>query len=279
MKVVSIGGGIEPGHYALHSRFEHAVNLADGEHLVTVVDPAVGSGPLHLVVSGIDLNRVQSLDVDTRSVTLAETRLPVDPAMRYDPELPLAGADAGLLAWNAELGAALLVQVAPQRSLAFLLDPARRVEFRPGFEEAVAARVESGIDRVFGGDVAGGVALIKGVGFGLTPSGDDFVAGLVLGIRVLAAVAGEDHDTTVAEILRIARGGNMLANSLLDLAAAGRVPQPMHEFTAALLAGGDDEVETAVRRVVAVGHTSGADFATGLVMTVRAGTGFLRGRM
>ena len=49
MNVVSIGGGVAPGRYALHSRFDHAVNLADGEHLVAVVDGVIGCGPLGLL--------------------------------------------------------------------------------------------------------------------------------------------------------------------------------------------------------------------------------------
>jgi hypothetical protein len=282
MNVVSIGGGVAPGRYALHSRFDHAVNLADGEHLVAVVDGVIGCGPLNLVVSGIDLGRVQTLDVDADAVTLIGRRIPIDPAVRYDPVLPLADVDAERLLWNAELAAALLVQLAPPRSLAFLLDPSLRSEFRPGFEQAVAARIESGVDRLFAGDVAGGIATIKGVGFGLTPSGDDFVAGLLLGLRILEVAAGEDLAEIIAAIRRAARGGNLMANSLVDLAAAGRAPEPMHKLAGALLEGEDAAVDAAVHRIVAVGHTSGADYATGLVMALRAGPGFvsqIAGRM
>ena len=50
MSIVSRGDHIRPGRYQLHSRFAKAINFANGEWLVSLVNEDVGAGPVNLVM-------------------------------------------------------------------------------------------------------------------------------------------------------------------------------------------------------------------------------------
>jgi hypothetical protein len=130
-------------------------------------------------------------------------------------------------------------------------------------------------DRCAAGDLAGTVEAaerIVGLGPGLTPSGDDILAGLLVSLRLLGgAVHPGGRAEWVADWLGAAVTADAgtrttaLAATLLHCAASGGAGA---EVAAVLRAvAGHEPAAPAVRRLLAAGHTSGADLATG----VRAG--------
>lgn len=119
------------------------------------------------------------------------------------------------------------------------------------------------------------VSSLVGAGAGLTPSGDDVLAGVLLGLRLhgsadalrrlWAAVAPRLGTTTT------------LSAALLRQARQGYAVDPVVRLTDALCSGPPDgcsgwqpEVERAVREVLAVGHSSGADLLGGLAGCLQA---------
>jgi Protein of unknown function (DUF2877) len=94
-------------------------------------------------------------------------------------------------------------------------------------------------------------AELIGRGPGLTPEGDDFVAGMA---GVLAAAGrGDDVAALLGDDLR--RRTTALSATLLELAAQGMGPEPLQ----AVLAGDAD----ALPRLLSLGHTSGRAYARG----------------
>lgn len=108
--------------------------------------------------------------------------------------------------------------------------------------------------------VAAACAPLVGLGRGLTPAGDDLVAG-ALGVVALAGrpclappLAGR---TTLLGATQVAH------------AAAGALVEPLHAIVAALLAGAPPPA-AALRRTLALGHSSGADMLAGVQLAVAA---------
>ncbi len=132
--------------------------------------------------------------------------------------------------------------------------------------------------RCAAGDLAGAVEAaerIVGLGPGLTPSGDDVLAGLLVALRTLSSsvqhggTAGWLADWLGAAVTADAdTRTTTLAASLLHCAAAG---QASAEVAAVLRAvAGHEQTAPAARRLLAAGHTSGADLAFGLLAGCRA---------
>ncbi|WP_067478090.1 DUF2877 domain-containing protein [Actinomadura hibisca] len=133
-------------------------------------------------------------------------------------------------------------------------------------------------ERCADGDLAGAVEAaerIVGLGPGLTPSGDDILAGLLVTLRLFgAAVPAGGRAVWLADWLGAAVTADAetrttaLAATLLHCAAAGAAGA---EVGAALRAvAGQEAPGPAARRLLAAGHTSGADLAWGVVAGCRA---------
>jgi hypothetical protein len=128
-----------------------------------------------------------------------------------------------------------------------------------------AARVLADGDGEAAGRLLGAVL---GLGPGTTPSGDDVACGLLLGARAfdLSPVALEVAAAAVRR--RATTATTAVSAGLLAEAAAGRAPEPVLRAVEALLGSGD--VEAALTALLAVGHTSGADLATGVLAAATA---------
>src|SRR6185295_423560 len=97
--------------------------------------------------------------------------------------------------------------------------------------------------------------IFAGRGPGLTPAGDDLLAGYAAGLALFADRETEAH--AIAE--RAAARTTLLSATLLRHAARGELPEPAH----ALLEDGDP------LPLLAFGHTSGKALLLGLALAAR----------
>jgi hypothetical protein len=269
-ELTSIGDDVEEGTYTVHSRFRRAVNLTDGDRLITLVTPDLGAGPRNLVVRGLELERVVGLRVDASGVEIGSRRFAIG-GRTYDSSIDLSGACLDALRDGLGTLRACLVALAPPGSLAFLLDEGRLRGLRPGFETAFARHVRACARDIFTSDLLRGVSRLAGAGVGLTPSGDDFICGLLLGAAILETLGAGDLGSIRKAVFEAARRGDVLADTNLALARDGLVGERVRDLILALAAGDRRAVRGAAIRVFAIGHTSGADLVTGLFMTLDTG--------
>lgn len=122
-------------------------------------------------------------------------------------------------------------------------------------------------------EAAAAARALLGLGPGLTPSGDDILAGTLVTLRALEPLAPplqQVFDAVAATVSAHAPARTPLVSAeLLKHAVAGRcIPQ-----LAALLAALDHRpgrLEQALRGLLAVGHHSGGDLARGVALTLSA---------
>lgn len=204
--------------------FRHAIYLQVDGSVLAVVSADVPPGPLHL--------RVRALPTASVGGTV---EMALDAPRRWHPPPadPLA-----------------VVAVAPDAAVQ--LDLADRSELaRDGTADAASVAVASG-------DLVALVRHLGGRGHGLTPAGDDVLAGIVF---VLAS-AGWDHANLGAAVADTRTHPISLA--FLEWAARGQAVEPIHDLLAALLASDAHAVSEHQDRVAAIGHTSGVDLLLGL---------------
>lgn len=137
--------------------------------------------------------------------------------------------------------------------------------------EAVAAgnlipakRAAAALRALDGEDLAEVGAQLGGAGPGLTPAGDDALGGILLARRALGTGNGLED---------VARGVQTTAISAAFLlwAARGQALAPVHDLLAAAVAGDAGLARSAARALEVVGHSSGADFAWGLLQGLGSG--------
>jgi hypothetical protein len=168
------------------------------------------------------------------------------------------------LAWTGSAGPVVVRSVrewAPARVGPGLLAADALAALGDALPAPAALGIDGALVRLLPTEPAAAVAGLLGVGPGLTPAGDDVIAGFLVGARAcgldtseaLAAVAAMAHDRTTA-----------LSAALLWHAARGEC---ISEVAAVLASPSDSSLGELLR----IGHTSGAALALGLASAASAG--------
>lgn len=260
MHIVAIGDMVPPGNYRFHSRFIRVVNYRNADGLITfVADDRALSGRA-LLVDGLPRGK-SPVRISPTHVVVDGAPLPCADAARYDSSF--SGLEAVHLPPLVEWMQEVLVRRGPALSLAVLHDSGREAAFASAFERALLDRFRAAHVAMEAGAVLEAVERFKGVGFGLTPSGDDFITGL---LYALGAVPGSDEVAPLRrEILKVAVGCAALSYQFMKDAAAGSYPRDVKAmFTAARL-GDEPQTRRRLDELLAHGHTSGADTVAGMI--------------
>ena len=244
----------------VHSVFTHAVNLELGDQMWTVVARGGHDAALTLRLSGVvtpgDLGlRVRDpVYVRSRHVRAGPAVIDARTAVRWMPQAYDVDRD-GLGERIAELEAA-----------------ARRIAW-PG-SWPLAGAVAGALASARPGDLDEAVRRAVGRGPGLTPAGDDVLAGIlaVLTAPPLAPGAGGAREPAAAR-LRAALAPALpatteISRALLAQASHGHVSRPLWELVSTVLSGRAPSAQ-ARADVLGTGATSGGDTCAGLVAACR----------
>lgn len=273
----------------VESAFAEACNLvtADGERF-SLVSAAVGNGPLNAVVNPAAalslLRQHQRVDGNGRFLTLSAgyhldlTQAEVwDPVPQYERLAAWPQVVVRNLNWLRET----LPLDAPSASLAAA--PAYHTQGAFGSRPAMALIQSQASDLVDGlmrayyeGDLrwlmifAGRLA---GLGPGLTPAGDDWLVGWMVGLRAREALNEGQPGISVlttemvnkAILQAVARETTALSLAFLEAAAIGAVPQVWHDLIDALTNADSMPLRKATTNILRQGATSGADMLAGFL--------------
>lgn len=218
--------------------FPRAAYLRLPGGILVLAAPTVHPGPLHLRLQG------------------ALPRLPVGASAAAAP----AGVEAG--GWMFPVGGRTWRGAVPPpariRASAALLGAAASEAGEGSLLDAVArAEVE---DVLRTGDLESAARALEGRGPGLTPSGDDVMAGVLFCTRLLRGAGAEE--TLVAVARRLVTGP--IARAFAVWAARAQMLAPAHRLVAAAVRGDAAGARRAARDLAGVGESSGADFCLGL---------------
>jgi hypothetical protein len=240
--VLDVGAGVRAavaagGHGTVIATFRRAAYVGLDDAVLAVTTPAAPPGPLHLRCRlPPTLRTGEPVRADGRCLRGRHWALPGD-GPGWEPSLP----DPALLrrGWTAlpDIGAS---------------DPAATAAARE-----VAAEVAAD-------DLTAAAARLGGRGPGLTPAGDDLLAGLLVVARVRGGAEAEPRLRAVADAVTT----TPIARAFLAWAARGQSIAPVHDLLEAIARGDRRAAERALDRLQSVGASSGAFLAAGLALGV-----------
>ena len=111
------------------------------------------------------------------------------------------------------------------------------------------------------------VAALLGLGPGLTPSGDDFLGGMLIALDVCGEKSVQKQLYTEVESLLDSTGP--VSSAHLKAAALGEGGHSLHQVLNMLLNGNDTKLEPAIDAINQIGHTSGWDALAGVAVVLR----------
>lgn len=217
--------------------------------LVALVGPTVPPGPIHLALD--------------RPLPPIETGSPVRVSGGRVAVEDLAIDVLAASAWSGPLPPPRAVLATTGRAARAALEVAAGSALASGpfLDRALRARRALGA-----GNLEESADILAGLGPGLTPSGDDALAGILFAIR---AAAGGTIEPRTALVAGSARTGP-IPRAFLAWAARGQALQPAHDLLLAAVAGDGEGTTRAARALGAVGGTSGTDFLLGLAWGLEA---------
>jgi hypothetical protein len=227
-----------PGTGRVRSVFAKAAYLELPAGLVALALPDVPAGPAH-ARSAVALERLRAGD----RVVVAGTLLQAGPLL-----LDLARPRI----WRGSVPEA----AALEEGRVEVLDVLRRTP-----PSALEQGLQSAALQLVGeGDVEGAADRLGGAGPGLTPAGDDCLAGILLIARIRWGPRAEQRLAAIAAGVRT----NDIALVFLRWAARAQSIEPVHRLLVRAVGGDTEGAARALDALVGFGHSSGADLALGL---------------
>ena len=205
--------------------------------IFAVLDPSAWPGPLHLVAASLPGLPVAGDRVAITGTTLTAGGLKIDfgGARLWDPALP--------------------------DGLGF--DPAVWADAVPPVEPDLAGVWDETAAAVRSGDLASACRRLEGRGGGLTPTGDDTLAGIML-----VAAADRARRPALWKLACQARTSE-LSRAFLEWAARGSSIQPAHDVLEAAASADRAGLARAARTLAGVGASSGRALLAGMALAVR----------
>lgn len=270
----------------------HSVYFTDEDgEIYAIVRQPLGNGPLNLVLpaepahlfnglalgtslasTGATLGVGESITIGLESAAIWEAQACA--ALAPDPAL----LDRGLAALCREIAhrapAESLARVLPHLEEEDLPDALEQVAHFPrshaligGLAESLAQRDRRRLKVV--------TSSLAGLGPGLTPAGDDFIAGVLLALALVRAQRADPALNEIASLLveTAAPRTHEISAAYLRAAYDGQAGERWQPLLAALGAGDAKHIAAAAGPVLTTGATSGADMLAGFIV----GIGALRG--
>lgn len=258
-------------------RFRRAIDLWIGGEVVALVLPDIGDGPFNVVVPYLParaLPRRFTVHTDGDGCQIGPWRLRLDPSPRLWEARP---------PWDqlAPTATALRVLQAVVSEAASRMEDALSLGLAQESLDEGASALDEALRLQDPAAIRGAAARLAGLGPGLTPSGDDYLAGAMLGLWSIAHGHARELDTEYVlvssfafcreacdEIYRAAASRtHHISRAFLKAARDGLADAHWHALLRALTDGEPLAVERAAKTVLTFGATSGFDMLLGFLHT------------
>ncbi len=285
-----LGGGGMVGE--VHSVFDHTINvLSEGGDLVTVACRTVEDSPINLRVDSPRFDEkthpLEGSPVVARDGSvflggvLTIKGLGEAPTWRPELSLPQDVEARGLLGSLLTVVDAVKLHGRPEGFKPIVPHICGLMGVEPGasplwgwnpYAEAALPRIKILVGLLERGDARGAAreaSGLVGLGLGLTPSGDDFLCGLLGALSVASPLLGnlrsDVEEMNRMVFLSVDGRTNPISRGILKHYAEGRPSGSASELIQGLLDRRDSGIEESVRGVCRAGHSSGTDLVVGVL--------------
>lgn len=150
----------------------------------------------------------------------------------------------------------------PKYSLLFLLIPEIKTDPISSFNQLLQQEFEKAFS-FFDDDFFESIRRFRSKGKGLTPAGDDFIAGVLYGIDCLESISKSNYSDIKIQITEIAKNDNLFSRNMQQLAEEARYFKRLQDFLTRFFCQEEPKTISPFRQLIRTGDTSGADLLSG----------------
>ncbi|MDP8267802.1 MAG: DUF2877 domain-containing protein [Candidatus Tenebribacter davisii] len=267
MEILNFGSSIKNGNYILHSKFKNVHNYIDDHDIISLVTTQIGKGPNNIVLNRIPEIANNTITISKQQLIIGNTALKIQLFETSNDNVYIHNYD--LLRTKIEfLEQSIVSEISPD-SLGFLLFPGNEVFFTTAFEKAFISHVKNTMQDFSIEKLPEISKKMKGVGFGLTPSGDDFNCGILYALNYLQQTCRRNFSQLIEKCFQNSIGTNLISNTFLKFAYSNQYYENFYKLLKALKLNCNDSMIKYAEKIINSGHTSGSDMLTGFILTMK----------
>jgi len=260
--VISYGEELSPGGvWSVYSRYDRVVNFIWEDRLISVCASVIPSGVGNLRLSCHKVDWVQSLEIQSERVILNGASLPLHENQLWRvPDLDLPKSYDQINDMEE-----ILAELAPPCSIPALI---REQAPSGAFDRELARQFRLGLGYLECENYPQAASMLKGRGYGSTPSGSDLLAGYLLALAWLERHQKNRLSEIADLILLESLGSDVVSNAFARRARALKPDSDWADLLLAIALEGSD-VRPAIATLISHGATSGADALMGFLTALR----------
>ena len=263
--IISFGDDLISGKYEFHSGFKNIDNFvnANGEFISLASNEAFHAAN-SIILSDFESNQYNQVTIAGNLAWLNQKEYELPAELQYSSDFKFPEISWVEIEDKVHSFIEAYDKMFPVKSLFFLICPQHKEHFISSFEKAFVLQMEEAF-QLLTLDPLKSVLGFKSRGFGLTPSGDDFNAGVLMGINFLEFHQKSDVSEMKSTIYQHCLSNNLFSNNMLRLAYKGKYFQRMKAFLNAFFYLTLNDMEKPFKNILSIGSTSGADLMVGFL--------------
>lgn len=254
--------------------FNRSCNLINSNgSILSLVSTELGPGPFTITVEmtgspdegmpGIwqDITEYSRVRISTEQIRLASVHVDLSKAEIWNPKPAWEDILPGNSAQVSEILNRLLVS---HSSSSIVINTLNHGQLSASAPKLMAAgrELSAGLQENELDQAKVGAKKMAGLGSGLTPAGDDFLLGFIYSLW--SQWDSKRAQVWATELVQVAIPfTTRLSANWLKAAANGEAAEPWHRLVNAMIKNDPGKLDSAAARILAVGHSSGADALTG----------------
>jgi hypothetical protein len=271
METIILGDSLPQGLFKIHSSFKNVCNFINANNeLVFITNLKKNISANSIYIENENIGQFKSIQISENEVFLNNINI-FPHAEIYYSKLDYSEIDIKMLESNIQIIPVEYNELFAPESMLFVLDNERHKFFTSGFDFYFLKNSLKACELIKSGEIVDGVKMLKGTGRGLTPSGDDFIAGLLYGLHFNEHKYQIPLSNLRESIYLNSIGNNILSNAFLLNSKNGNSFFLFKNFV--YLASQTKQVSDNLKELFTMGATSGADLLSGYIFSVINKTG------
>ncbi len=266
--ITAYGDYLSHGFYTFHSGFEHIDNFVNQNgDFISLADDVSFLAPNSIIISDFMSGNYSQVVIGDDFAQINNQKYILNKKLQQNSSFIYPAIAYSTLVDKINAFINMQASDFPPKSLFFLLHPENNINFTSAFEKAFMQQLNYAYS-LFSTQLYESIKAFKSRGSGLTPSGDDFIAGVLFGLDFLEKTTGISFNKMKNNIYEIGKSNNIFSNNMLRMAYHAKYFKRLQDFLNAFFYLPLGNISPAFKQLIAVGDTSGADLLTGFLVVI-----------
>lgn len=261
-----IGDAVLNGEYSLHSAFEKVCNFSCDEKLLFVAGNEIYLSPASIIFKGFDIHRINKIKFLDEHIFFNDEDVIIKKKNKYQSCVAFDDSQKESVTAFCISNYEKIISSFPPDGMDYVFKERNPNLEKNGFKALMQQKTKAATIKLVEGQAMEGIKGLKGLGYGLTPSGDDFITGMLYGLHFYKNIALSK--CWQGQIYHAALGSNIFVNNNLLHALQGNYNLRFKKFILSLLHNDEKEMQYALKPLLDIGATSGADLVAGFIFTL-----------